>query len=245
LAREVDGAVIGTIHGLCRRLIADQALAAGVDPSFGILEEDANVLAKREVVQQAWARMVGEAGEDRLQVLAARSKTLPDLVLSLYDRLRTQGQEAPQLHIDDQCSEAEARAALACACADALEAGRTAPKRTATLEKDLAKIVSCLEWLEETATGPCADRTVEAAEGFFPSRQSPEAVKPLFEQVRVALAQYRCALAEKAPERCWRGRRSRRAGCSRRRSAAYSWTSFRIRTNYNAPSSIAWGPSAC
>jgi ATP-dependent helicase/nuclease subunit A len=198
LAREVDGAVVGTIHGLCRRLIAEQALAAGVDPSFGILEEDANVLAKLDVMRRAWARLVEEAGEDRLRVLTAGSKTLPDLALSLYDRLRTMGGELPHLRIDAEFSEAQARAALVSACGDALAAGREVVKRTATLDKELAKIVSCLEWLDQTATGAGTERTVEEAEKLFPSRGGPDAVKPAFERVRVALAQYRCALAETA-----------------------------------------------
>ena len=166
-----------------------------MDPSFGVLEADAEKLVKEEVSRQAWERVVEVASEEELQVLAARAQSLPGLVLSLYDRLRALGQMQPRLHIDPGPSEAGARAALTRACEDALAEARALPKRGAWLEKDMATIVSCLQWLERTGAGPGSERTVAATGGFFPTRHTTTA-EPFLIPVRDALASYRCVLAE-------------------------------------------------
>ena len=36
----VDGAWIGTIHGMCARILRESALALGIDPAFGVIGED-------------------------------------------------------------------------------------------------------------------------------------------------------------------------------------------------------------
>ena len=148
LARQVDGGAIGTIHGLCRRLLKEQALRARIDPSFTILEPDAGRLVKEEVSKQAWSRAVEEAGEDELEALATRGDGLRKQMLSLYDRLRGMGQEMPQLHIEPGPPADAARAALAEACRDALGEARRLPKRGPSLDSDLEKIVACVEWLD-------------------------------------------------------------------------------------------------
>jgi ATP-dependent helicase/nuclease subunit A len=195
LVRAIDGAAIGTIHGLCRRVLSERALEAGVDPSFGVLEADAERLVKEEVSKQAWERVVQVAVEEELQVLAAGAQNLPGLVLSLYDRFRAMGQAEPRLHIDPGPPEAGARAELVRVCEDALAQVRALPKRGVSLEKDMATVVRCLQWLEETAAGPGPDRTVEATSGFFPTRNT-SAAEPFFRPFRDALHRYRCALAE-------------------------------------------------
>lgn len=194
LARSVDGAVIGTIHGLCRRLLAEQALKAGVDPSFGVLEADAEKLVKEEVSKQAWEHVVETTGEEELAVLAARGRSLLGLVVSLYDRLRAAGHESPRLHIDPGPPETAARAALAQAYDEALAEAHALPKRGPALEKDLATMVSGLQWLERTATGRTPEGTVAATSAFFPTRNTSSA-EPFLAPVRTAVSRYRCALA--------------------------------------------------
>jgi len=194
LARSVDGAAIGTIHGLCTRLLSEQALKAGVDPSFTILEPDAGKLIKEEISKQVWSQSAEEAGESELAALASRGDGLRKQTLSLYDRLRGMGQEMPHLHIDPGPGESSAREALAHACRDALTEARRLPKRGPSLESDLEKIVQCVEWLERTAAGS-EERGVAATTAFFPSRKTASAESWLA-PVRTALARYRCALAE-------------------------------------------------
>ncbi len=194
LARSVDGAAIGTIHGLCRRLLSEQVLKAGIDPSFSILESDAGSLIKEEISKRAWGRVIEEAGESELEALASRGDGLRKQTLLLYDRLRGMGQERPQLHIEPGPAETGLRQALACACRDALaQAGRLS-KLGPSLESDLEKIVRCGKWLERTAPGS-PELRVAATTAFFPSRRTASAESWLA-PVRAALARYRCALAE-------------------------------------------------
>jgi ATP-dependent helicase/nuclease subunit A len=194
LARSVDGAAIGTIHGLCSRLLSEQALRAGVDPSFTILEPDAGKLIKEELSKRAWCRAVEEAGENELDALASRGDNLRRQMLSLYDRLRSMGQEMPRIDIDPGPDGSISREALAHACRDALSEARRLPKLGSALEGDLGKIGRCVEWLERTAAGG-GERNVAATTAFFPSRKTASAESWLA-PVRAALARYRCALAE-------------------------------------------------
>src|SRR5437763_3916740 len=57
-ARATEGAFISTIHGFCARLLRANALAAGVDPAFAVLDEFEA------------GRLAGEAYEAALQEFA-------------------------------------------------------------------------------------------------------------------------------------------------------------------------------
>src|SRR5580704_3095174 len=39
LRRQIESAYISTVHGFCQRLLKENAIAAGVDPQFSILDE--------------------------------------------------------------------------------------------------------------------------------------------------------------------------------------------------------------
>jgi ATP-dependent helicase/nuclease subunit A len=196
LARSLDGAAIGTIHGLCRRILADQALAAGVDPSFGVLEADSEKLIKQEVFRQAWTAVVSRAGEEELQVFAAHKEArLRESVISLYGRLRGMGQEVPQVRIRPGPAEPEARSALAAACQEALAAGRSLPKRGVALDADLQTIVACVRWLESTPDGPKRESRVADTLRLFPTYKTA-AAEAFLAPVRDALSRYRLVMAE-------------------------------------------------
>jgi ATP-dependent helicase/nuclease subunit A len=57
-ARATEGAFISTIHGFCARLLRANALAAGIDPAFTVLDESPSV------------RLAGEAFDAALEHLA-------------------------------------------------------------------------------------------------------------------------------------------------------------------------------
>ncbi len=195
LARSLDVAAIGTIHGLCRRLLAAEALKAGVDPSFGVLEADAEQLIKKEVWRQAWAKVVEQASEEDLQVLASRGDGMEDLVLPLYDRLRGLGRQSPEVQITAAPSDPGARQALVEACDHALAQGNAVPKIGSDLRKSLDRLNRCRLWLEQVEReGDAHCRVAETSE-FFPSRSTPSA-KPYLEPVEGALIRYRQTLAQ-------------------------------------------------
>ncbi len=51
-ARQLAMAPVSTIHGLCGRLLRENAIAAGIDPRFGVVEETQRELLLREAVRE-------------------------------------------------------------------------------------------------------------------------------------------------------------------------------------------------
>lgn len=95
-ARSGESAPITTIHGFCRRLLASHPVAAGLDPSFRVLD-----------AEEA-ARLAGLAFERALSDLAAREdavarlaagyrRRLRPLIRAAYDDLRNHGDPDPRL----------------------------------------------------------------------------------------------------------------------------------------------------
>ena len=195
LAWSLDAAPIGTIHSLCRRLIKERALEAGVDPACAVLEEEAAALLKEEVSRQAWESVVEQADEAELDILARRGEGLHRLVMPLYNQLRGMGWEAPCLDIAPGEGEEVARSRLVAEIGAALAAAADLERRTPTLQTDLGKLQSCLTWLEAAASQPATtaeeiETALAETAGFFPVGELPA-----FEPVREALSAYRCALA--------------------------------------------------
>lgn len=194
LARSLDSAMVGTIHGLCRRLIREHALMAGVDPVGAILEADGAALMKEKIARRAWESVVARADENMLKVLADHRKTLRREMVPLYDRLRGLGWERPQLEPTSPDSDEGAGARLTSAVRDALSAGYAVARPGVALQKDLAKLEECLAWLLlPVAWG---ERTGElgVTGGFFPSRTT-KSMEEWFGPVREALTAHRRALA--------------------------------------------------
>jgi ATP-dependent helicase/nuclease subunit A len=195
LARSLDTATIGTIHSLCRRLLRERALEAGVDPAFTVLEAEAAALVKEEVCGQAWAGAIEEADEVELEVLASQGDALRKEIIPLYDRLRGAGQERPRMAVDPGASEEQARSALARLVGETLAAGNAQARRSASLESDLLSLEGCLIWLETSRMVTGRDDDLCSTEAFFPSRRSPS-MEPYFGPVRTALTLFRRCLAE-------------------------------------------------
>ncbi|MBN1628469.1 MAG: UvrD-helicase domain-containing protein [Thermoleophilia bacterium] len=195
LARALDTATTGTIHSLCLRLVREHSLEAGVDPGCGVLEAEAAVLLQQEASGRAWESVVETAGEAQLSVLARQGERLRREMLSLYERLRGMGQEEPRLQIRPGPDDMGAREALVDALRAALDAGSATPKRSRTLEQDLAKVSACLAWLEGEAAESDSEEALRRSEDFFPSRRTAS-MEPYFVPVRVALTRYRAQLAQ-------------------------------------------------
>jgi ATP-dependent helicase/nuclease subunit A len=194
LARGIDRAAIGTIHGLCSRLLREQPLRAGIDPAFSILEADAASLIQQEVSRLVWNRVIEKADEGELEALASRGDALRKEMLELYERLRGMGQQTPQVHIEPGRSEAGAREALRRACTEALAEVPIHCKSSPTLDEDLERLRRCVGWLERLAEGTERPR-VAATNGFFPTKKT-RAAEQWLSPARDALVRYRCALAE-------------------------------------------------
>ena len=68
--RSVDRIMVSTIHGLCARILRENAIAAGVDPLFQEIDEVEAGLLKEEAIQQIIAELV-EQGSPALDLLVS------------------------------------------------------------------------------------------------------------------------------------------------------------------------------
>ena len=94
LALELDGAWVSTIHGFCRRLLGTYPLAAGVDPSFRVLDEPQALVLQAEAFRTALERFCAADEPDRWQLLATYGAVgLRQMLVEVYATLRSAGRE--------------------------------------------------------------------------------------------------------------------------------------------------------
>ena len=94
LALELDGAWISTIHGFCRRVLGTYPLAAGVDPSFRVLDEPQALVLQAEAFSAALERFCAADEPERWRLLATYGAVgLRHMLVEVYATLRSAGRE--------------------------------------------------------------------------------------------------------------------------------------------------------
>ena len=94
LALELDGAWVSTIHGFCRRVLGAYPLAAGIDPSFRVLDEPQALVLQAEAFKTALERFCAADEPDRWQLLATYGAVgLRQMLVEVYATLRSAGRE--------------------------------------------------------------------------------------------------------------------------------------------------------
>ena len=83
---QLIGAPIGTFHALCAQLLRGFAVEAGIDPAFGVLEENAADELFERVLDEVLLRDL-EASEDSHTRAAARALGSPDILRAALRRL--------------------------------------------------------------------------------------------------------------------------------------------------------------
>ena len=92
LARELDGAWISTIHGLCLRLLKAYPFAAGLDPRFRVLDESQARVLKGEAFETALTEFCARREPDRLKLLATyTARGLRRMLAGVHETLRAAG----------------------------------------------------------------------------------------------------------------------------------------------------------
>ncbi len=98
-ARRTESAFISTIHGFCARVLRANALAAGLDPQFAVLDRyqsEPLAVAAFEAALEELARGAGGAGA--VDLIADYTQwSLRAAVLAVYAQLRSAGQLHPRL----------------------------------------------------------------------------------------------------------------------------------------------------
>src|SRR3954454_12539176 len=94
----IERAWISTIHGFCRRVLASNPAAAGIDPRFRVVDEaEAERLAAR-AFDSALEALVATGEPEALELAAAnRRRTLLEMTHGAYDELRSHGDSEPKL----------------------------------------------------------------------------------------------------------------------------------------------------
>jgi ATP-dependent helicase/nuclease subunit A len=90
-ALELERLQVMTIHGLCAGILRENAIAAGIDPRFAVLDEQEADLLKEEAVSQTLAELV-EQDSPALELLAVlQVRDLRDELLALLGKRGTVG----------------------------------------------------------------------------------------------------------------------------------------------------------
>ena len=97
-AREAEAAWITTFHGFCARILRSHAVAAGLDPGFGVLDPADGRAAQREAFEAALADFLAAPRADALDLAAGYTvDRLQRMVVAAHDELRSRGQTRPTL----------------------------------------------------------------------------------------------------------------------------------------------------
>ncbi|MFZ9668427.1 MAG: UvrD-helicase domain-containing protein, partial [Solirubrobacterales bacterium] len=103
----MSDAWVGTFHSICSRILTAYPLEAGVDPGFSVIDDINSSIMRRKAFDRALRRRLEateeegtEEAERRMAALAQVSRhTLRDTIDSIFDLLRSRGDEFPRLEI--------------------------------------------------------------------------------------------------------------------------------------------------
>jgi len=98
LRPQIERAYVSTVHGFCARLLRENAIAAGVDPEFRVLDEREAPLIEREAVTGALDAMLAEKPAEMRSLLAHLAS--PDLgaaITAVYATMRAAGIRVAEL----------------------------------------------------------------------------------------------------------------------------------------------------
>src|SRR4051794_928081 len=143
--RALETAWISTFHGLCARVLRANAVRAGLDPGFRVLDEAESRAVRGAAFERALAAFLDGDRPDALDLVAAYgADRVAELVTARHDELRSRGMTRPSLPVPGAATtdEAAARARLATALTAAL-ADLSATDERATVVKARAALERC------------------------------------------------------------------------------------------------------
>jgi ATP-dependent exoDNAse (exonuclease V) beta subunit len=140
LARELDGAWISTIHGFCSRLLRQNAVAAGVDPHFRVLDAEQALVLGREAFGAALEEFCTDGERTRTDFLVSYGRAgLRRMIISTYETLRSAGRPL-RLELAAPPERGECEASLR-AEAEALSADPKTTEQTKVTARELLDLL--------------------------------------------------------------------------------------------------------
>jgi ATP-dependent helicase/nuclease subunit A len=83
IRRQIEAAYISTVHGFCQRMLKENAIAAGVDPQFAVLDERQGQIRRARCAVDSLDAFFRERREETLRLMAILEQ--PDLAIPLVD----------------------------------------------------------------------------------------------------------------------------------------------------------------
>src|SRR5580704_1112216 len=116
---QIQRAYVSTVHGFCTRLLRENAILAGVDPRFRVLNEQEAFALERKSVDDSLDEFLRDNPEPVRDLLRSlRSPDLGDAIVEIYDAMRAAGMTVGDLRqFQPQTSGRAALDALALECA--------------------------------------------------------------------------------------------------------------------------------
>ena len=147
-ARRTEGAFISTIHGFCARVLRANALAAGLDPHFEVLDRARSEPLAAAAFEEALEELAGEAPGAVDLVAAYTAGALRAAILGVHAQLRSSGAEQPRLPACEADHATAAAAELARAAAAVAAELRAVDKPGKSVLEALERVRRCLELIE-------------------------------------------------------------------------------------------------
>ena len=102
LRRQIEAAYISTVHGFCQRLLKENAIAAGVDPQFAILDERQGQIRRARCAVETLDRFFRQCPAATHSLMAAIDQAdLADPLLQVHDAIRSAGVSIESLFVTD------------------------------------------------------------------------------------------------------------------------------------------------
>jgi ATP-dependent exoDNAse (exonuclease V) beta subunit len=123
-AREAEAAFVLTVHGFCARVLRSDPWAAGLDPTFSVLDERAANGLSELAFRTALAELLGEREQGpELDLVAGWGlERVRATIVAVHERLRSRGIRSPTLPDPGPVSSLAERQAALAAARDALAA---------------------------------------------------------------------------------------------------------------------------
>jgi len=154
-ARATEGALVSTIHGFCARLLRAHPLAAGLDPSFAVLDEPRAARLRDESFAAALRVFLGgpHAREALDLVAAYRTDALAFAIPVIHDELRSRGVSHPRLPVPPRRPSPDAERTALAAARTALAVELESARDSKLVDDARAALDRCARFLEDVEAG--------------------------------------------------------------------------------------------
>ncbi|HWD73568.1 MAG TPA: UvrD-helicase domain-containing protein [Solirubrobacteraceae bacterium] len=152
-ARRTEGAFISTIHGFCARVLRANALAAGLDPHFAVLDRNESEPLAAAAFDDALDELADEADGAVDLVAAYGAWSLRGAILGVYGQLRSGGALHPRLPACPAERMTEAAAELARAAGVVAAELREVTSPGKSVLEALDRVGRCLELVAGEGVG--------------------------------------------------------------------------------------------